>query len=344
MINLNKQTSYGVKKLLAMILLVAFVSPSFASADNKSEGNGHNDVRKSAEDIKKQEKGNNKEENKKAHEKKSEIKSLNKDDHDDDKNKKATTTPPIQIVKKINYFLCKTDSGWNVVTLEGERNKNSSNTMGKFCMKLPYGFAKRFNNTPATTTPDVIAPVLSGIISSGVTSSNATISWTTNESANGNVYFSTSTPLNTATASTLGNLAYSISHSFNLTGLTSSTTYYYVVKSADVSNNTATSSQYSFTTPAVLDTTTPVISGISVSGIASTTATVAWNTNELATGKLFYGTSTPLTTFVYNPTLSLAHTFNLTGLTASTTYQLSFESKDSANNTGTTTSSFVTTI
>ncbi|MDO8603947.1 MAG: fibronectin type III domain-containing protein [bacterium] len=95
------------------------------------------------------------------------------------------------------------------------------------------------------------------------------------------------------------------------------------------------------TTP---DTTAPVISLITKTGVASTTATVSWNTNELATGKLFYGTTTPLTAFVFNASSTLAHTFNLTGLTASTTYQLLLESKDAAGNTATTTSSLMTTI
>lgn len=102
------------------------------------------------------------------------------------------------------------------------------------------------------------------------------------------------------------------------------------------------------TTPPVATTTidiiAPVISSIVTSSVASTTATVSWNTNELATGKLYYGTSTPLTAFVSTTTLSLAHTFNLTGLTASTTYQLMVESKDAASNTATTTASLTTTM
>lgn len=102
------------------------------------------------------------------------------------------------------------------------------------------------------------------------------------------------------------------------------------------------------TTPPVATTTidivAPVISNIVTSGVASTTATVSWNTNELATGKLSYGTSTPLTAFVSTTTLSLAHSFTLTGLTASTTYQLMVESKDATNNIATSTASLTTTI
>lgn len=98
------------------------------------------------------------------------------------------------------------------------------------------------------------------------------------------------------------------------------------------------------TATTTIDVVAPVISNIVTSGVASTTATVSWNTNELATGKLSYGTSTPLTLYMSTTTLSSAHSFNLTGLTASTTYQLMVESKDAANNTATSTASLATTI
>jgi hypothetical protein len=98
------------------------------------------------------------------------------------------------------------------------------------------------------------------------------------------------------------------------------------------------------TATTTIDIVAPVISSIAVSGIASTTATVSWNTNELATGKLYYGTSTPLTLYMSTTTLSYAHSFNLVGLTASTTYQLMIESKDGVNNTATSTASLITTI
>ena len=102
----------------------------------------------------------------------------------------------------------------------------------------------------------------------------------------------------------------------------------------------------STTTPPT-DTTAPTISGISVSSIASTSASVMWTTNENATGKIYYGTSTPVDLLsalsMSNTTLTMAHQFLLSGLFASTTYHYVLESKDAAGNTATTsTSSFVT--
>ena len=347
-----------------VILMVSITAPSFAFADNnKSERNGDNDSRKSAQTILKNEKKEMKKEIKEIKkefkeakkEVKNEIKSLKKDD-DDDKDElhyatttpvvvatsTATTSPSVKTSKKINYFLCKTETGWNVVSLEGVKNKNSARALGKYCMKLPYGFAKKFNGATATTTPDILAPVITLATATGVTTTGATISWTTNELANGNIYVSATSPVNMATATTLGTTTLSTLHSFNLSGLTASTTYYYIVKSADGAGNTATSSQLSFVTPAVADTVAPVISTVIPFTVASTTATVAWTTNESATGKLSFGTSTPLTLFA-STTTGMTHSFNLTGLTASTTYQLLFEAKDVANNIATSSASLVTT-
>ncbi|MBI5077961.1 MAG: fibronectin type III domain-containing protein [Candidatus Yonathbacteria bacterium] len=98
------------------------------------------------------------------------------------------------------------------------------------------------------------------------------------------------------------------------------------------------------TATTTVDIVAPIISNTVVSSIASTTAMVSWNTNELATGKLYYGTSTPLTLSMGTTTLSYTHSFNLVGLTASTTYQFMVESKDGVNNTATSTASLTTTI
>jgi Putative peptidoglycan binding domain len=102
------------------------------------------------------------------------------------------------------------------------------------------------------------------------------------------------------------------------------------------------------TTSPVLDTTAPVISAIVAGNIASTTATVVWTTNENATGRVYYATTTPVVfasaLTMNNTSLTTGHSFGLTSLTASTTYHYVLESKDAANNTATTSvQSFTTT-
>lgn len=125
------------------------------------------------------------------------------------------------------------------------------------CQILPSGIAKKLatatsttpgTSTPATTTPDTTAPVISGISATSTASTTAVISWTTNELANSKVYYTASSSVDLGTASNVASSTVSLSHTVNLTGLTASTTYQYVIESKDQAGNTATSSQQSFTT------------------------------------------------------------------------------------------------
>lgn len=99
-------------------------------------------------------------------------------------------------------------------------------------------------------------------------------------------------------------------------------------------------------TPPV-DNTAPVISSI-VSTPASTTANVTWTTNENSNSKIWYGTSTPISTAtapnIATSSLVTSHIINLSGLSTSTTYYFVVGSTDSSNNTSTSSQrSFVTT-
>ena len=315
-----------MKKFLITILFASMFSPALVFGDNKSEKkNDNGNSGKSFQMVQHREKDEKEK----------------KDKREKENKKGEQNNQP----KKVNYFLCKTDLGWNVVPLEGIKNKNSNNALGTSCWKLPHGLAKKFKNLTSTTTPDTLAPVISSLTAGMLAPTSVMISWNTNELTTGSVYFSTTTPVNTNTATTLGTTTLSLAHALNLTALFPNTTYYFVVVSKDGANNTATSTEQSFITPTIPDTIAPIISGFSVSGIASTTANVSWNTNELTTGKVYFGTMTLPTLSFGTTTLSLAHAFGLTGLTASTTYYLMLESKDASNNTATSTiSSFVTGI
>ncbi|MBX4200049.1 peptidoglycan-binding protein [Candidatus Parcubacteria bacterium] len=93
-----------------------------------------------------------------------------------------------------------------------------------------------------------------------------------------------------------------------------------------------------------------VISNVAVTSVATTTATISWLTNRLATGKVYFGTSTPLditsslTSSVADSTLRVSHLFTLTGLTGATNYYFVLESTDpSISKTATSTSIFFAT-
>lgn len=210
------------------------------------------------------------------------------------------------------------------------------------CQILPPGISNQINGTP-TTTPDTTKPVISGI-GATVTTTGATITWATNEAADTQVKYGTTTAY--GSMSTL-NTSLVTAHSVVLSGLDASKLYHYVVMSKDAAGNMATSSDYTFTT-ATPDTSRPTLSGVNVS-VGGSTAGLTWTTNESSTSKAYYGTTTPLsltsthTGTLENTNLVTSHALNLTGLSTSTTYYFVLESKDASNNTGTSTQSMFTT-
>jgi len=106
--------------------------------------------------------------------------------------------------------------------------------------------------------PDTTPPTISAISTSSITQTTATVAWTTNEAADSQVEYGTTTSYGTST--TL-NATKVTSHSVGLSGLTASTLYHYRVKSKDAAGNLATSADGTFTTAAPApDTTPPTVS------------------------------------------------------------------------------------
>ncbi len=97
-------------------------------------------------------------------------------------------------------------------------------------------------------TSDTTAPSLMSIAVSNIASTSAKVSWTTNESATSKVYYSSTATFNAGTASSTATTTLSTSHNFNLSGLSASTTYRYMVESRDAVGNTSTSAVGSFVT------------------------------------------------------------------------------------------------
>ncbi len=88
-------------------------------------------------------------------------------------------------------------------------------------------------------------PAITGVSSSAVTLNSATISWATNEPADSQVEYGTTTAYG---QSTTLNPSLVTAHSQMLSGLTAGTQYYYRVKSRDAAGNLAISDDFSFTT------------------------------------------------------------------------------------------------
>jgi YVTN family beta-propeller protein len=98
--------------------------------------------------------------------------------------------------------------------------------------------------TPADTTPPVISSV-----ASSTTQTTATITWSTDEAATSTLNFGTTISYGTATTSSSA----TTSHSYTLTSLTPSTQYHFQISVTDGSGNLATSTDYTFTTSAVVN-------------------------------------------------------------------------------------------
>ncbi len=134
-----------------------------------------------------------------------------------------------------------------------------------------------------------------------------------------------------------------------VSGLTPSTTYFFAMKTSDeVPNVSALSNVPSLATLAPPDTTAPVIVTSSIEGIIDVAATVHVTTDEAATVKVYYSTTTPVDTstaaHVDDATLATSHDVALSGLAAATTYYVVIVATDAASNaTASTETSFDTT-
>lgn len=95
---------------------------------------------------------------------------------------------------------------------------------------------------------DQTAPVISNITSTASTST-ADISWSTNETANSKIWYGTATPLVVSSATLSISSANLVAfHALKISNLTASTTYHFIVVSADTAGNSATSTERSFMT------------------------------------------------------------------------------------------------
>lgn len=205
---------------------------------------------------------------------------------------------------------------------------------------LPAGIAKKLGlRTPITaSTTDTLAPTLSSIVATPGTTT-ATVTWNTNEAADSAIFFGTSLPVNTSATATqvvASNLRIT-THSLQMTNLSTSTTYFVVVRSRDAAGNPTMSAPVSFTTGTSADVTAPVMTNL-ITVVGTSTLKFTWNTSEAATSKVFYSTVSPVnvnstsTTFVENPAFVTAHSVTLTGLSTSTLYRIVVQSKDAALN------------
>jgi hypothetical protein len=183
---------------------------------------------------------------------------------------------------------------------------------------------------------DNVAPIIEDIVILR-TDATSTITWHTDEDSDSAVFFGTTTPLaiNASSTGVVESGTLLNDHTIVLSDLDASTTYYVIIRSRDADGNVGLSTEHSFTTLAAPDVTAPLISSLATV-VGSTTLDVSWMTNEPATTKVYFSTSTPVdlgsASTTLNSSLVLSHDALVTGLSSDTTYHLILESKDAANN------------
>ena len=149
-------------------------------------------------------------------------------------------------------------------------------------------------------------------VQSSVTNNSATITWLTNLPANSQVEYCLTPSYG---SSTTLNPALDTSHSQGISGLAPSTLYHYRVRSS-IGADVKYSGDYTFTTNGP-----PTISNVAAGSITTTTATITWDTNTPANGKVNYGlVATYESTTGVNSTYLTSHSMVLTSLMENTLY------------------------
>lgn len=164
-----------------------------------------------------------------------------------------------------------------------------------------------------TITKDTTGPSLTSFVAAESTTS-AVLTWTTNEAATSQIEYGTTTSYGTTTTA---DAALVTSHSVTITGLAANTTFHARARSTDQAGNETVSADLSFTTSAGAKT---LITNVKATVVDTTTVTITWTTNEAATSKVRYGTTTDYGLEVADATLVTSHSVTLTGLTPNTVY------------------------
>ena len=123
-----------------------------------------------------------------------------------------------------------------------------------------------------------------------------------------------------------------------------STTYAYTVVAYDAAGNHSSASDPLSVTTLSGDVTDPVISNIAVSGIATSSATVSWDTDESSTSKVEYGLTVGYGLSASSSALTLTHSLHLSSLEPGATYHYQVVSRDAAGNESASTDRTFTTV
>ncbi|MBI2640367.1 MAG: fibronectin type III domain-containing protein, partial [Candidatus Sungbacteria bacterium] len=200
--------------------------------------------------------------------------------------------------------------------------------------------------TTITTSSDTTPPsVPTNLVATFISSSQITFFWassTDNVGVAGYKVYRSGSYLASVTSTSYTGL-----------GLTAGTSYSFTVAAYDAAGNvSAQSSPISVTTASTatttIDTTSPVVSNVTVTNITSNSATFTWTTNEPGNSYVNYGlTYGPFGDFenttAVDTVLVTLHSVSVSNLQPGTTYNYRVKSSDAAGNIGTYPGQFITT-
>jgi chitodextrinase len=193
-------------------------------------------------------------------------------------------------------------------------------------ISLAHKYRALFDWAAANGTPDTQAPTApSGLTSTAKTSTSVSLSWTAstdNVMVTGYNIYNGAVLAGTSTGTT-----------YSVTGLTANTAYAFTVKAKDAASNVSSASNsLNVTTSASSDTQAPTApAGLSSTTKTSTSVSISWTAstdNVGVTGYNIYNGATLVGT-------STGTTYNVTGLTANTSYTFTVKAKDAAGNVST---------
>jgi chitodextrinase len=179
-------------------------------------------------------------------------------------------------------------------------------------------------------SPVILPNNVTNLSASNITQTSLTLSWTASSTSNVSydIYRGSTFVANVA------------GMTYNVTNLTAGTTYIFTVKTKDSSGNVSSGTGIQVVTTASADTTPPLnVTNFSASNITQTSLTLSWTAS----------TSSDIASYdIYNGSTLLANTptttYNVTGLSQSTTYTFWVKAKDTVGNAASGTSVQATTI
>ena len=190
-----------------------------------------------------------------------------------------------------------------------------------------------FTTAASDTVIDANPPTISDVSIASLTSSTATVNWTTEEVANGEVEYGTTPSYGSTTPL---DSALSMNHSTVLSGLTPDTLYHYRITSSDQVGNTVISPDNTFTTEVIVGagagsgsvSASAVISGIETAEVTFNSVTIAWQTDLPSDSQVEYGDSSLFgQSTTLSSTLSTSHSVTISGLSPNTNYYFRVKSK-----------------